>query len=988
MGEYFYSSRLGNENRCQTLRNFDFKMVAPESDTRNLTIGAKTLISNAIQHGWTRSGIKSAIMELFREVEYPMPMTKLVKENEMYCSILRYLSYVSTKKEIFVYPDPAVIYVDGKKIKVTSPDGVFIRAKKINGVPVITRVNVVKYMYRKPNLTINGKSRDEAITTMPEIFTLWKYATTFVPYDSKEDVEIIASYVFLKDKEDKAEENIKVSQLDIEDGVDIDLDKVGGRFISSYDEQNIISISGTMTHENHECRFTTGEIFDKNTDERCKNCMYRETCKYNSIGNNMESITEISFLKTMQDALEGEERCSEEDCKYCQMNNICNYKRAPKVLDEEMTLVSKPASEIKLSDAQKKGAEISNGIYRIDAGAGTGKTVLVIFHILWLLMQGVEPEHICAITFTVTGADEMKARLASYCKDLGVKADVDAVTICTFNAFGDKIIKNEYAKLGFSYEPTLIDDVQRNAIIASMLDVHPVSGLRYANFKMKQRTFLGALPFCSKAFECIKRNRLNIGDEGKLIDAVGAPFNKTSIEGQTAWTELLKMYFEIDEILKSENLIEYADQEMMVLDILDNNKAYFEKFQYEHIIVDEMQDTSATQMLIIKALVETSFFKSLIVVGDDDQSIFGFRGTSPEHIIDFYDELGHTGEDIFLVENHRSTPEILCLANKIAGKNQKRVMKDLVSTRESGKKPVVNGFLHKQDEYQYISDKIVNLIGEGYKPQDIAFIAGTKSELVAMADILTKKNVPAIILTPEPYMQNSRVLAALDVIKFIIDPNATKSALVWINALHKGELLSLPKAQVEQELQERMAFIETFDKLSTEEEKGTAIINELLLLDDEDEIYQKFVEMLSHFRQATRICEYCLDFERYGEDVAIRRQRKYPGVVLTTAHSSKGLEWPVVFVTLDKFDDKSIRSKAAIEEKRRLVFVSITRARDEVYITGTYSAYLDSQTKDMVYNRYLQECYEANGQTFSPSEIEIMFATEKKEKADRKKFGQ
>jgi len=138
-------------------------------------------------------------------------------------------------------------------------------------------------------------------------------------------------------------------------------------------------------------------------------------------------------------------------------------------------------------------------------------------------------------------------------------------------------------------------------------------------------------------------------------------------------------------------------------------------------------------------------------------------------------------------------------------------------------------------------------------------------------------------------------------------------------------------------------------------------------IDVEDEIYQAFLEKLSYRRSMSELITYCADFERYGKKLTIRRQHDYAGVVLTTAHSSKGLEWPIVYNSISKYyGERESKQKPAREEKRRLLFVSATRARDELYITGLYTAF--GKKDDRTYNAFLKESYDAVGQEFTPAQ--------------------
>ena len=331
--------------------------------------------------------------------------------------------------------------------------------------------------------------------------------------------------------------------------------------------------------------------------------------------------------------------------------------------------------------------------------------------------------------------------------------------------------------------------------------------------------------------------------------------------------------------------------------------------------------------------------------------------------------MGEEGEDFFLLENHRSTPEIIELANKINAINIDKIDKDLIATRANGVKPVVEGFFNKEAEYEYITNKIVEKVNSGTRAEDIAFIASNKYELLDMGSCLTQAGVPWVMLNPEPMLENSKVIAAIALAKAINNPEDTESMLVYLNALFSNELLQKDDEEINTLLAGLQKEIKDMSLVSDSERKS-AYHTLLSSIDDDDELFQAFLEKLKYKKDFTQELKYILDFELYGGNVTYKRCKDYPGVVLTTAHSSKGLEWPIVFNSLSKYHGKELglfNSKAnrpKFEEKRRLLFVSLTRARDELYITGQYVAY--GPKDDRTYNVYLKEVMESLGHAYNP----------------------
>lgn len=703
------------------------------------------------------------------------------------------------------------------------------------------------------------------------------------------------------------------------------------------------------------------DFFDPNG----KNVVYlMEEVTRDSTGNITPGLYDSQFAPLFKNFAEGkhEDDCDKNDCLSCELYDICKkYKKSPQY--EDKIPVVKSLKDLDLTEAQEKAMNYKKGVCRINAGAGAGKTLVVALRVVNLLLSGVKPEEILMLTFTKTGADEMKERIQLYNDDFGTGSDVSGVTCTTFNGFGNDQIIKEYDKLGFLTPPTVIDNIERSAIIAEELNKHPIKGLDYRNFNMNERRCKGALAMTQLMFDIIKKEELTVGDENKLKALLKTNVMFISL---TALTPALELYNEYDMTLKNQNLIEYSDQEVLLNEILRQDPFYFEKMGIKHIIVDEFQDSSLGQIELIKKFKSCPSFESLMVVGDDSQAIFSFRDTTPEYIIHFDDIMGCPIDDIYLLENHRSTPEIIDYANKLNALNKDRIDKDLIATRPSGKKPIVRGFFDKKEEYDYICDSIQEMLTREenpYKPEDIAFIAKDKFELMTLGDRLTEKHIPWVMLNPEPLLENGKVLGAIALAKAFLQPDAGNLLLSYLNALYEGELLNFTDADITKLVETLQNDIK--DILMLPEKTKRMRLHEMLMdIDDDDEVYQAFIEKVEIRPFFDAQIKYMKSFEIYGKNETYRRTREYPGVILTTAHSSKGLEWPVVFNSVTKYYEKDIaHNNKAIEENRRLLFVSATRARDELIITGQIISYGDK--KDRYPNKFLKESYDILGYEFS-----------------------
>ena len=402
---------------------------------------------------------------------------------------------------------------------------------------------------------------------------------------------------------------------------------------------------------------------------------------------------------------------------------------------------------------------------------------------------------ILLITFTNAGAAEMKQRVAGKLLAENLTVSADDIQAMTFNTFAYDIVKAYYDEVGFSKSPRVIDNIRENRIIANLLNKTEISGLNYKNFEMDEVNCKGALAVAKTFFQTIKSKEvdLRLSDVAeKMKDLCG--FNGSNIYrfmSDQSIDELIDMYYEYDNLLKKEGLITFADQEPMAIYLLDEHPEYLEGLAYKHIIVDEFQDSNEIQLRIIKKLCSTKSFKSLMVVGDDSQSIFGFRGTTPENMIHFAEKTGYPVEELYMTENYRSTPEILGLANQVNNLNENKVDKDLVAANyasSTNTEPVVRGFYNPKDEYKWISEKIKKLLDEKYEPEDIAFIAATKVELINMSGYLSEAGIPWVMMNPMLLIENSRVKSALALANAFYQPECTELYLQYLSAKYDGEL--------------------------------------------------------------------------------------------------------------------------------------------------------------------------------------------------------
>lgn len=926
MNNIIKSRNLKGMNRCRFKREHELPIESGKR-TENVYDKAaliKDIIKKGIFSSLSEDEVEKLLLEGYQKLDYPTQETARLQAMDAYKQIMRYLTSERRK------PIPSSVQVLDMfglcKVEVR-PDFVFKGWKNFERTVMVGKrkqkiesyepyIEVVKICCKAPDVTVSGKSKDTGAKQSLELYSMLKYGRTFISEDDK-NINVGASYYFLRKNNDKATTN------------EFDPD-----FFNTKGAGNIVSL--WEYHHREEVR--KGEVLDLSVDA---------------------SAFDNSFKKQFREFMAGEEMCGSKACEKCSLYQACNYSQPPIRIEKERK--QKSLSDLVLSEEQENAIAFRKGIARINAGAGAGKTLVTALRIANMLDEGILPEEIILLTFTNTGAEEMRERIQLYVDDLGCDADLKNLTCTTFHSFGDRVIKENYEEFGFTEEPCLIDEVERAKIIAQLLSENIIDGLDYKNFKMNMPAVEGALQMTKEAFSLIKKHSLTIGDEAKLKDLLEDAYS--FISDDAGLSQLIKLYDLYDSILREKNLIEYTDQETMVMELLQKNPYYFEDFGYKHIMVDEYQDTSPTEFELLKVLIDSPDFESFMVVGDDSQSIFSFQGSSPDYIINFYEKLGiDNGKDFFLLENHRSTPEIIDFANKINALNIHRVNKKLIATRNHGAAVSIKQFWKKNDENKYVVDLIQKLNREGFAYEDIAYIAYTRDELLNIGAVLTEQGIPWILLNPEPTLKNARVLAAIGLLKYMKDPTDTASAFLYLNAVSENTVLNEKNAEEImkdiKDLNMQLEYIQSLPK-----QQAYVILKSMLeLLDMTDEIYEGFLKKLMKRKSLEEIMQYAQDFYDYGEKETEKREKDYPGVVLTTAHSSKGKEWPVVINGITKYHKERnfLKNK---EEIRRLFFVSATRARDFLYITGQSVAYGDKENR--TFNKFLVDAFEILGETFS-----------------------
>lgn len=636
----------------------------------------------------------------------------------------------------------------------------------------------------------------------------------------------------------------------------------------------------------------------------------------------------------------------DKECEGCIYEDLCRLMHSDVGVETENVVEETRSvqTNIELTEEQLAVVNADNGIIRVNAAAGTGKTMVTIHRIVKLLKAGTKPEKILAITFTNKAAEELKERVGRLCEQEGLETDVDKLNVCTFNAFGDAIVNKNKKRLGLD-----------NVHIASKIDIFNViidickdhdfscfmndTKIDINNPTIQFMNKKGLIVFLSEFFNEIKVHGWQTVEECEAGDERGEYEILTHEQAELVF----ELYLEYVKEMKKRDLIEYQDQINYTMYLLENYVSLRRIYKFDHIMVDEYQDTDASQVRLLKMLLDNGF-KSFMVVGDDAQAIYSFRLADQNNIIHFDEEFASYGPltDINIRLNFRSTAEILNTANVLNEANEVRMEnKELIGTKNGEIPLVYKNVSTPLESYNLVVQKINEFHNNGVAYGDIAIIARTQKELHSLATTLSETSIPYKMQIPEKVILQKEIIAIKCLSEAMADTESRFSFLSYLanvtddlseicelspSALYQYidntfKLLSFPE-----DLEERLEF---FFHICTEKFQYSDMAMEFLeLLKERD--FSNFMEMNAYLSEVFL----------FKDDTTIAVGDDNGNTVkLITAHTSKGKEWKNVIVLLDQFGNTTRnRRDAYIPEERRLLFVAITRARDVLNLIRSNSA--------------------------------------------------
>ncbi len=592
----------------------------------------------------------------------------------------------------------------------------------------------------------------------------------------------------------------------------------------------------------------------------------------------------------------------------------------------------------KLNDSQKEAVESLSGPVMVIAGAGSGKTRVLTHRLAYLVECGVDSENILAVTFTNKAASEMKERISSL-------IDTEVLSwVMTFHSMCARILRRHANILGYNRSFDILDDDDSLKVLKEVM-----KGLN-----------LNTKDYNPKMY----RNLISAKKNGKDI--------KMDIVEEQLFENV---YFNYNESLKRENLMDFDDLLVLTVKLFEENidilEYYQEKFRY--IMIDEFQDTNNIQFRLV--LLLGSKYKNVFIVGDEDQSIYSFRGANIGNIRSFIKHFNP--KKIVLDINYRSTQNILNVANSLIDKNQSRIKKDLKSINNNGSLIVYKNLESAYEEEMFIVRTIDELRRQGYKYSDIAILYRNNSLSRSIEETFLKLRVPYKIFGGISFFGRKEIKDMLAYLKLMIDVDNVWAFKRVINVPKRGvgnatvekimdcvnNGMSLSKAIISTNIPKVVEFRNMIVRLSQMLEKMpiTSYVDTLLsetgykkMLEEEDdeERLDNIKELKSVLAESEENYE-GMPFEKLRETMDYLSLRTDKDDVvkgddcvnMMTYHQAKGLEFKVVFMMAleDGIFPRNLFDNSDIEEERRVAYVGITRAKEVLYLSSAKSRRLYGQ---------------------------------------------
>lgn len=593
-----------------------------------------------------------------------------------------------------------------------------------------------------------------------------------------------------------------------------------------------------------------------------------------------------------------------------------------------------------LNDEQYAVVSAAQGPHLVLAGAGSGKTRTLVYRVAWLLSKGVSPEKILLLTFTNKAANEMIARV----KELLHWPEDKKLTLWagTFHAVASRLLRMYGEAVGVPKDFTIIDEDDKKSLLKNII-----------------KEFFGAIDVkrlpspsvVNEIFSFATNSQISLEESLERKAPDWEPFLEyfEKIKAEYEKRKQLSKLLDFDDLL----LCWYRLSE-------DSSVGQLLSMKWEHVLVDEYQDTNTLQAKIIFNLAK--HHKNILVVGDDAQSIYSFRAANIQNIFDF-PEVFPNCQVHKLEINYRSTPEIVELANAVIASNTKQFAKNLQAVIPKYIKPELIAVKTNREEATFIADRIQGLLADGLEPKNIAvlFRATHHSQYLEME--LNRRKIAYELRGGMKFFERAHVKDVLAWLKVVynlqdevswrrilqlyegIGPASAQKIYQAITKHGSLELKSI-NIQVAQGAQKSLSYISAvLDKILIRPDRSLPELLEIIIAEYSDYLkssYTDYYERLEDLEQLKVFAGNYQDLSTFLTEVSLQEQfaqvnnqGQKNNVVLSTVHQAKGLEWESVFVmnlTEQSFPHPLAVSEEEQEEERRLFYVAVTRAKQQLYL--------------------------------------------------------
>jgi DNA helicase-2/ATP-dependent DNA helicase PcrA len=624
-----------------------------------------------------------------------------------------------------------------------------------------------------------------------------------------------------------------------------------------------------------------------------------------------------------------------------------------------------------LNPAQRTAVSADDGPLLIFAGAGSGKTRVLTHRIAWLIQQGrAQPGEILAVTFTNKAAREMRSRVEQL---LSLAAGY--IWMGTFHAIAARILRRDGSAAGIDRRFVIYDEADRLAAVKRAMSEMRIDEKRHPPGSIVE--------FISRA-----------------KDELLSPTDRAQSAG-THFEELAaQVYARYQVFIEANHALDFDDLLLRTVKLFEEHPKVLERYQtrFKYVMVDEYQDTNRAQYLMVRHLAARH--RNLCVVGDDDQSIYGWRGADVRNILSFERDYPEA-QIVKLEQNYRSSQTILDAAYHVIKENPNRAPKRLWTQRRGGVKIVVAQAYDEQEEALAVAHEVLRLVAQGdYRLNDLAVLYRTNAQSRALEEVLLRRGVPYRLIGGPRFYERREVKDILAYLRLVANPQDT---------LAFSRVINVPRRKLGEKALAQLGYwadahgISPWDALARLEEMtdlapaaaaALAAFRDLVMEAGQAGGERRLVELIDLLLIRTGYERHIKDGradadERWGnvlelrglaseydglpageglqaflEDVALMSDvdsldERGQGMTLITLHMVKGLEFPVVFMLGMEEGlfphSRSLDSPGELEEERRLAYVGMTRAKDRLYLYHTFRRHLFGNVNLNIKSRFLAD---------------------------------